>query len=84
MTLIIGIESTWKLQSRAGSRLGADSQHEDLFRRQAPYRRHPDLARDRRFADSPLEGGVRCELVSKFLESIKKGVAGCERTQIPC
>jgi hypothetical protein len=55
MTLIIGIESTWKLQSRAGSRLGADSQHEDLFRRQAPYRRHPDLARDRRFADSPLE-----------------------------
>ena len=37
-----------------------------------------DLARLRRernrwFADSPLEGRVRCELVSDFLESIKKG-----------
>jgi hypothetical protein len=39
-------------------------------------------ARDRKFADSPLEGGVRCELVSKgsfhrrsdeFLENIKRG-----------
>ena len=29
--------------------------------------------RDRKFADSPLEGRVRCELVSEFLESIKKG-----------
>src|SRR6516225_677041 len=27
----------------------------------------------RRSSDSPLEGRVRCELVSEFLESIKKG-----------
>jgi hypothetical protein len=29
--------------------------------------------RNRWFADSQLEGGVRCELVSEFLESIKRG-----------
>ena len=29
--------------------------------------------RNQKFADSPLEGGVRCELVSEFLESIKRG-----------
>jgi hypothetical protein len=50
-----------------------------------------------RFAqDSPLEGGVRCELVSKvsfirrsdeFLESIKKGIETVEpvsEAKIPC
>ena len=51
---------------------------------------------DREFADSPLEGGVRCELVSnvsfirrsdEFLESIKKGDRNVEpvsEAQIPC
>src|SRR6516164_5638537 len=31
------------------------------------------LKRNRKFVDSPLEGGVWCELVSEFLESIKRG-----------
>src|SRR6516162_8630565 len=31
------------------------------------------LLRNRKFVDSLLEGRVRCELVSEFLESIKKG-----------
>src|SRR5271167_3054579 len=35
--------------------LAGDRWHEDLVRRQTPYRNHPDLTRDRRFADSPLE-----------------------------
>ena len=47
----------------------------------APSRSVPGLATDHRlrcgrnrwFADSPLEGGVWCELVSEFLESIKRG-----------
>ena len=34
--------------------------------------RDPPL-RDRKFADSAVEGGVWCELVSEFLESIKRG-----------
>jgi hypothetical protein len=33
-------------------------------------------------ADSPLEGRVRCELVSEFLESIKRGPS--ENPKIPC
>jgi hypothetical protein len=31
------------------------------------------IERNRKFVDSLLEGGVWCELVSEFLESIKRG-----------
>jgi hypothetical protein len=56
------------------------NQNSTVRQRGSPIR--PPL-RDRKFADSLLEGGVRCELVSKvsfirrsdeFLESIKKGI----------
>ena len=36
----------------------------------------------RKFVDSLLEGRVRCELVSEFLESIKRGPS--ENPEIPC
>ena len=62
---------------RCAKRVRKTGWYQRLIMRASESPNYSDLRlrreRNRWFADSPLEGRVRCELVSEFLESIKKG-----------